>query len=162
MSPLIRLAFFLTAGLTLACNPARQQAKAIQIEFGTKPTVVYKTKKDYSKYVPILLSEDKTAVAAYPAPTDIYYKGQLAYPTALDNGYWLDNRGINKQVAFLDITYEEYATLAAAPSKQTLMERIHDSDPLLACYDCGNLTDIDKLNILIAGKALDKCKDLLQ
>ena len=86
--------------------------------------VVYKTSKDYSAFVPVILSADKKEIVSYPAPTDVYYRGKLAYPVALKNGYCLDIRGINEYAAFTDFTYQEYAALKTAPTKEELMKRI--------------------------------------
>jgi len=99
--------------------------------------IVYKTTKDYFSFVPVILSADKKEIVSYPAPTDVYYMGKLAYPVALKNGYYLDNRGINKYVAFTNYTYEEYAALKSAPSKDELIKRIIDKNPLLEIIYCG-------------------------
>ncbi len=125
------------------------------------PTIIYKTKKDYSNYVPVILSDDKTAVVSYPAPKDVYYKGQLAKPVLLNDGYLLDVRGISKDVAFTSITYEEYANLETTPSADSLMSLIIDNDPLIELYNCGNrykFTDpVTEINRLIDNGALGKC-----
>src|ERR1035437_9891940 len=70
------------------------------------PTMVYKTKADYSKNVPVTLSDDKSVIISYPAPIDLKPGGSFATPTLLQDGYLLDNRGINAKVAFLKMTYE--------------------------------------------------------
>ncbi len=62
--------------------------------------IIYQTKNDYSKFVPVILSEDKKSIESYPDIKDIYLNGNLAYPTQLHHGYWLDNRGISKNVAY--------------------------------------------------------------
>lgn len=55
----------------------------------------------------------------------------------LDDNYLLDNRGINENVAFLSITYEDYIKLTKAPTPDELMNMLMDKDPLLEMYDCG-------------------------
>lgn len=152
----------LLAVALISCNTARKQAEDIQIEFGTKPTIIYKTTEDYSAFVPVMLSEDKRSIVAYPGPADVYYKDTLAYPTPLADGYWLDHRGINNRVAFLDITYEEYAKMSQKLLPEQLVKHIQDKAPLVACYDCGSVKEIDQLNILIKGKALSKCRNLME
>ena len=99
--------------------------------------VVYKTSKDYSAFVPVILSADKKEIVSYPAPTDVYYRGKLAYPVALKNGYCLDIRGINEYAAFTDFTYQEYAALKTAPTKEELMKRIIDKHPVQEIIYCG-------------------------
>lgn len=116
-------------------------------------TVVYKTTRDFSDYVPVIMDENQERIVSYPAPTDIYYKGQLAKPTALADGYWLDNRGINEHVAFLSYTYEEYSRLGEVPDIQLLESRIMERYPLLEMYDCGKRVrggnEVEELNLLI-------------
>ena len=109
--------------------------------------VIYKTTKDYSQNVPIILSEDKTQIVSYPHPTDLFFGGKLALPTQLNKGYLLDNRGIGKNVAFLKYTYAEYSKLQTLPSLRELYENIIDKDPLIELWDCGtkaNFTDLEK------------------
>jgi hypothetical protein len=99
--------------------------------------VVYKTKADYSKYVPVNLSDDKSRITSYPAPQDVYTDGKLALPTPLAHGYWLDNRGIGPNSCFIKITYEEYAKLPQSPSPDELYKLIIDKDPFTEMYDLG-------------------------
>ena len=114
--------------------------------------IVYKTRNDYSSLVPVIMNDAKTKIISYPAPSDIYYNGSLAKPTKLKNGYYLDNRGINKNVVFVDYTYEEYAALDQTPTIETLMSKIRDRYPLSEMIDCGirsqytnEVEDINKL-----------------
>ena len=102
---------------------------------------IYKTKQDYSRLVPVLMDETRTRIVSYPAPTDLKTNGRLAYPTPLDNGYWLDNRGITPQAAFLSYTYEEYSRLTEVPSVKELETRIVDRQPFTFIMACGRRTD---------------------
>ncbi|MDR2653450.1 MAG: hypothetical protein LBC68_14285 [Prevotellaceae bacterium] len=115
--------------------------------------VVYKTTKDYSQNVPVILSDDKKQIVAYPHPNDLYYNGKLALPESLHNGYLLDNRGIGKNVAFLKYTYKEYSKFAEVPSLDELYKNIIDKYPLTELWDCGkqaSFTDLQKqLNEII-------------
>src|ERR1044071_4992028 len=90
-------------------EPAKDSVLSPQFTPGP-PAIVYKTKADYSNYVPVILSEDKSKIVSYPDPKDV----QSAAPVKLKNGYLLDNRGINKNVAFLRWTYEEYKKFPVA------------------------------------------------
>lgn len=129
-------------------------------------TFIYKTKQDYNKFVPITLSEDKSEITSYPHPKDVFYNGELAYPTELNGGYLLDNRGITSNVAFLNITYEEYNQLENAPSSEELFPMILDDDPLVEMYNCGNRftfkNGIADLNKLIENNGLADCKCLVK
>lgn len=100
--------------------------------------IVYKMKQDYSRQVPVELSPDRTEVVSFPGIRDIYLHEGFAYPTKLEDGYFLDNRGIGPQVAFLRLTYDEYSKLELTPSASLLMNLILDADPILEMYDCGN------------------------
>jgi hypothetical protein len=99
--------------------------------------IVYKTVKDYADKVPVIMDKNRVKIVSYPAPSDVYYNGNLAKPAALKNGYLLDNRGINKDVAFLEYTYEEYSQLKEAPSMSELLAKIIDKEPLQIMFDCG-------------------------
>jgi len=129
------------------------------------PIWVYKTKKDYRNYVPVLLSADKSRIVSYPAPADLLDGATLRKPLQLKDGYLLDQRGIGVNVAFLNLTYEEYASLPEAPSKKVLLELIQDADPLLELCNCGSrnaFTGIaEQLDQLIDdGTLRQKCKTI--
>ena len=107
--------------------------------------VIYKTAKDYRNNVPISLSNDKTTIVSYPHPADLVLGENMALPAPLHNGYLLDNRGINKNVAFLKYTYTEYAKLKEVPTLQELQRSIIDKDPLTELWDCGNEVNFTNL-----------------
>ena len=116
------------------------------------PTIIYKTVKDYNKNVAIYLSEDKKTITGYPDPSDV---SSESYPTPLKKGYLLDNRGIGKNIAFISLTYEEYAALKKVPSISEFENMIIDRDPIKEMYYCGNrgtYSDISELNKLIDNK----------
>ncbi len=121
------------------------------------PIVIYKMNKDYSENVPITLTDDGDAIASYPHPRDVYTRGELAKPTQLAKGYWLDNRGINEHVAFLSYTYEEYAALPDAPSFDDIKAHIIDRDPIKEMWISKNhfsRDNLDELNRIIKHKEL--------
>ena len=128
------------------------------------PVIIYKTKMDYSSNVPVILSDDKSRITSYPGIKDIMYKGNFAYPTELTDGFLLDNRGINENVAFLDYTYEEYSKLDKTPASDELMGHIMEYDPLVEMYNCGTRYDyknmVDELNTIIAEGSYKGCEKL--
>ncbi len=128
------------------------------------PCIVYKTRKDYSMYVPVMLSPDKSKVESYPDIKDIYYNGKFAVPTLLVDGYLLDNRGIGPQVAFMWYTYEEYSKLPSTPPAANIMGVLQDKDPLTEMYQCGRRSDYkdieQELNDLIRSGKLNTFKKL--
>lgn len=122
--------------------------------------IVYKTQKDYYRNVPVIMTADGKALESYPDIRDIYFQGQLAYPTRLEQGYLIDNRGINIRVAFLKITYEEYAQMKATPSAGELLRMIEDRDPLIEMYSGGLRSrwanPVEEINALIRSGSLDR------
>jgi len=123
------------------------------VSAATPPALVYKTRKDYSQFVPVTMNVEKTKIVSYPDPTDIYYKGKLAYPTHLSKGYLLDNRGISTNVAFLDYTYETYSQLKEPLTMDLMMRHLLDKSPLIELWNCGSRPgfkdEVKELNFLI-------------
>jgi len=130
------------------------------------PLVVYKTKKDYFDKVPVTLSDDKTRVVSYPAPSDIKRNGQYILPTRLKDGYLLDNRGISKNSAFLRFSYDDYYTMDNIPTAERLMNYVVDDAPFAEMYDCGTKSDFDnpveQLNRKIENGEISEYQDLLK
>ncbi|MDQ2770942.1 MAG: hypothetical protein M3Y54_10635 [Bacteroidota bacterium] len=141
----------------------RKPARKAHAVASSAPALLYKTKGDYEDLVPVTLSDDRRSIVAYPAPGDI--SGHLPRPTALAQGYWLDNRGIGPNTAFLKLTYADYAQLSTAPSLADMEAMIMDRDPLTALCDCGPraayANPTADLNALIAaGRLPSRCKVL--
>jgi len=148
---------------TTSGGQSKQEKESFTPDFSNgPPVIIYKTKADYFNNVPVILSEDKTKVVSFPAPSDLYYKAKLATPFILEKGYLLDNRGINKNVAFLDYLYKDYVSFEKTPSVDTIMEHIIDKDPLLEFYNCGNRLlmkdEISECNHLIDQDLLGNCR----
>jgi hypothetical protein len=147
-----------TPGTTAAPEKQKQAVVA------SPPCIIYRTKENFNKNIPVGLSEDKSAIISYPDIKDIYYKGELAYPTELKDGFYLDNRGIGPNVAFTEFTYESYARLDKTPSSDELFGRIISNDPLTDMYQCGTRSQYadpaKELNDIITSGKLDKCKKL--
>jgi len=127
--------------------------------------LVYKTKKDYRKLVPVILSSDRSTIISYPHPSDLATGNGYSLPVSLKQGYLLDKRGIGPEVAFLKLTYEEYAALKELPNLQEMYSWIVEKDPLELMCDCGAqsaFSDMEKqLNDLIdQQKLLITCKKL--
>ena len=130
----------LISGVIVSCCGAKK-AKNMKSEQklllqGPK-VIIYQTRSDYSKLVPIILSDDKNSIESYPDIKDVYFNGILACPTQLHKGYWLDNRGIGINVAFIKLTYEEYSKLSKTPLPEELMDMITDAQPLVSMFSCG-------------------------
>ncbi len=127
-----------------------------------QPVIVYKTKADYNNLVPVTLDETHTRIVSYPHPADLKHSlSGYTTPTELNNGYLLDNRGVGKNTAFLNYTYEEYAALPDAPSMEEMMARIVDKNPFIELWNCGSAGEykerVTELNRLI-DKGFPNCK----
>jgi hypothetical protein len=160
----------ISGSLLMACSKSAvtsgsaSNVKSGQSSVPSPPCIVYKTKSDYFNNIPVILSDDQTRIVSYPDVKDVYFKGNLAYPTVLNDGYLLDNRGIGPNVAFLSITYEQYSKMVKTPSSEELFELIIDKDPLKEMIQCGNrskYTDIEnELNTLISSGKIKTCTKL--
>ncbi len=143
---------FVFSTMIIACNSKKKLSNEEQqksdnelvVVDATHPLIIYKTKGDYSDFVPVILSEDKQKIVSFPDPTDLYFHGELAKPVNLSDGYLLDVRGIGPNVAFTSITYETYAAMSKPPSIEELLSAILDSDPIVELYVCSSGVDHEK------------------
>lgn len=124
------------------------------------PVIIYKTSKDYFNNVPVGLSDDKSSIVSYPDIADVFYQGELAYPTRLAGGYLLDNRGIGINSAFIKYTYEEYSRLNATPSAETIYNLIIDKNPFIEIYVLSCKKDTSEINRLIFSGLKENCKKI--
>ena len=120
--------------LLVSCQTARVPVQADQAQ---AHLIIYRTLADYDHLVPVTLNETRDRIISFPAPSDLYFEGELALPVKLDQGYLLDRRGIGKNSAFTSFTYEAYSRLDAPPSPEELYKSIIDKDPFESIYDCG-------------------------
>ncbi len=155
--------FFISCKCTKPTKAVASQAVGSNFKTTGPAAVIYKTKKDYSQFVPVNLSDDGSKIISYPAPTDVFYNDTLALPTPLKNGYWLDNRGVNLHSVFINITYEAYSKLQNAPSLDDMYAKIIDKNPFTEFYACGLKSSYGEdfatnLNKLIDAGGLQQCK----
>ncbi len=132
----------------------RMSNSEVSLLLPSAPAVIYKTIRDFSNYVPVIMDEDRTRIVSYPDPNDLTLNGKPVKPTQLLNGYFLDNRGINKNVVFLKYTYEAYINFPSPPSLAEMLSNILEKYPLVEMYSCGlrhEYTDLVKdMNLIIA------------
>lgn len=130
------------------------------------PAIVYKTKKDYSNYVPVELSEDGKSIVSYPSREDILMdSSSLLMPDQLSQSYYLDNRGISSRTVYLKMTLNEYAHLDTALSLQDMYGMILDKKPFESMCHCGNKSVFDsivpQLNAIIEKDSLKQlCREI--
>jgi hypothetical protein len=156
--------FFMGCSRSVAPSGAPVSAKQVESSVPSPPCLIYKTSADYTKNVPVIMSDDGTTIVSYPDVRDLFYKGVLAYPTRLNDGFLLDNRGIGPHVAFLSVTYEAYSKLDMTPSLSELIGLIIDKDPLIEMYQCGSRSQYAdpeaELNAIISSGKLGTCRRL--
>jgi len=124
--------------------------------------VIYKTKKDYSACVPVVLSDDKKKIVSFPAVSDLK-AGNMEMPVRLHKKYWYNKYGVNANTAFLKITIQDYAKLPPNTSAEELYKLIDDPSPITKLCDCGTrlprANSVDQLNRMIDRFQLHKkCK----
>ena len=96
--------YFLTGLILISCthqvSPSVSAAgsKRGTVGVSSPPCIIYRTRSDYSMYVPVTLSADKIKIVSYPDIKDIYFNGKLSVLTLLADGFLLDNRGIRLQI----------------------------------------------------------------
>lgn len=127
----------ISLALLFAYSQAVSQELKGRTPAATARIIVYKTKGNYNNLVPVSMSEDGKKITSYPAPTDLRSGKSYRTPTKLNKGYLLDNKGINKNVAFLKLTYAQYAQKKSAPTVEELYKLIYKKGPLAEIYDCG-------------------------
>lgn len=105
--------------------------------------VIYKTNRDVSNHVSVVLTPDHMSIASFPAPSDV---GTFSTPLHLAEGWLLDRRGgIGSNTAFLTYTYSEYSALTQTPSPNDLMTAIIPGITVTEAYRL-NLTLSHALN----------------
>ncbi|MDO9581446.1 MAG: hypothetical protein Q7J06_12940 [Bacteroidales bacterium] len=161
-------------------TPILQENKKMEgMEGVTSPgQTIYKTKGDYYDlaYVGMFYNQfGKWVVSSPPAVVTMKIRMESpdweVRPEKLHKGYFLDKgaggTGIKHQMAFLKLTYEEYASLKKQPSVDELFDLIIDDNPITELYECGasyNLIGdiyykdddfINKINEIIDNNQLD-------
>lgn len=100
----------------MSCDKGRIQDNTIH---------VYRPKQDYSIYVPIELSLDKTKITSAP--------GRCEPPLKLINGFFLGSTmGVN--TAYLSLTIEEYNSHDPLLGVDSLYKYIMEIDPFFEYY----------------------------
>ncbi len=169
----MKYSFVLMLVLAFSCKSKPQTKEVLPVlfhpSFNPGPHVmVYKTSGDFRFNVPVLLSENDSDIVSYPDPADIRsveVKG--FYPGSLKREYLIDNKGISKHVAFLKLTYDEYAKLDTVPSFKTLKSWIMAKNVITELCDCGDkagYSNIEKqINEMIEQDSLHTiCKTIIK
>ena len=153
--------FLLPFLMGACCVNKNHSAKNVDLLFAFPDIVIYKTTKDYTNNVPIIMNAERTRVVRYPAPTDLRRGDRYATPILLDNGYLLDCYGITQNVVFLDYTFEQYANLLQAPALDEMMMHIIDKNPLVELWNCGKSSQyktLEDINVIVQSNFRDCLK----
>lgn len=125
--------------------------------------IIYKTKNDYSAFIPVIMNDDRTKIIWYPSKETLKFEGKITRPLRLNKGYLLDNNNINANVAFLNFTYEQYLNFKQMPSEELMLQYILEKYPLTEMYDCGIRSEfrdlVSEINVLI-DRGLKNCKKI--
>lgn len=151
----------LMSATMIGCSAPKESASTVKENsiteshtYALPPVVVYKTTKDYYDKVPVGLSSDKKSIVSFPGKGDVRMGDGYATPVRLHDGYLLDRRGVGRNSAFTDITYEEYAKIENVTRKM-LMEHILDSEPFEEMWvGEGRRVSSDSINAIIDSKKL--------
>ena len=163
--------FILLLSITIiACSNIRNEIDRDEANFvpsySSPPfVIIYKTKSDYDSLVPVGLNEDKSQIISYPAPSDIRSIYGFPTPIRLRDNYLLDQRGINANSAFLDISYSEYSKYEKSPDTDTLMKHIIDNNPFTEIWNCGSKysysDEVKEINNIIKSKKINIFKKIV-
>lgn len=120
---------------------------------------IYKTSGHYIDNIPVTLDASRSMIVSYPAPGDLTFP-----PVSLDDGYILDQRGVNGNTAFTTFTYSQYRSLPEAPSAMALFEAIIPGSRVTDIVELPMTmteaaTDTSRVNALIRG-GLPGCRVL--
>jgi hypothetical protein len=106
------------------------------------------------------MNAERTEIIEVPHPVDFIHQGKLAFPVALNQGYWIDNLGITPDIAYLRFTIENYSKLDEPLSVDIMKRYILDAYPLTEMYICGYRSEyrdvFRELNVLVA-RGLTNC-----
>lgn len=153
------LLFVLLVSLFTMCKTNKPVSP---VQNATMPLIIYKTKADYSRLVPVQMNKAKDKIISYPAPGDLTFRDKPAIPEKLKHGYLLDNMGIGANSAFTSYTFEDYAQRKSAPALKELMDHIIDNDPFTEIWQCGSRNEVktmEELNTLI-DSGFESCKSM--
>ncbi len=157
MKQVILIAFVM---LMVSCNATKVNTGMLEAQ---APLIIYKTRADHVHHVPITLNSTKDKITSYPAPSDLFFEGELALPVKLKEGFLLDRRGISANTVFTSYTYEEYSKLESVPPIEELMDSVIDTDPFVSIYDCGKRGSykdlVKEINTKIR-KGMEGCKEI--
>lgn len=150
---LLILATSISSCSTKKATTTKKAAFTSQVGVTGPHVIIYKTRADYFDLVPVTLSPDNKKITGYPSHGDLVQGKNFRTPTRLNKGFLLDNRGINENVAFIDMTYEQYTMQMRPIPTSELYLMLRDKDPLKEMYDMGKRSDyqdiVKELNALI-------------
>ncbi len=109
-----------TVSLFCSCEKVKEKDTTIQI-------YKFESGMDYSNYVPVELTIDKTKITSNPSEVN------SRWPVKLVSGYYLNgSMGVNS--GYLSLTVEEYNSYDILPGVDSLFKLLVEKDPYLEYY----------------------------
>lgn len=147
---MIRVLIFFTATLFLSCGTSKKRESNQMNTTSSNllpPVYVYKTKKNFSKLLPVTLSPDKKEIIGYPHPKDVVNDSSYNYPSKLFGDYWIDRIGINVNTGYLNITLKDYAELSEPLTPTQMMSILIEDSPFLEIWIPKKGVDVNVISI---------------
>lgn len=117
------------------CGLPLVNESSIEPQKEIRKIIVYKSKKDFSIFVPIHLTKDKKNIIGYPAKEDLKSLGHTN-ALAVENGYYIDLVGVNSNSVFTSFTLESYQKISTTPSLEEFKNHIIELNPFEEMYIC--------------------------
>lgn len=140
-------------------KPIQQQKEEVGAIF--PGAIVYKTAKDYSKYVWVGLYPDKSKISSYPSTKDSIPLSVFQ----LDSGYYTHG-SVGQLSVPINITTIDYMKMPEPPDTLYMYNLILDKNPFKEIYQCAYLNPVNQESIDIINSYIDnnqlgeKCKKL--
>ena len=117
------------------------------------PTIVYKTRNDYSNNISVCYKNGE--ITCTPGPTDAIHQR----PVKLSNGYLLKKMSGG---VFLNITIDELINYKGDWVELIKVKNIIDYHPFTEIYSCPSGLSVDEINKIIeSGELKTKCENII-
>jgi len=163
----LRISILILSITLFGCVSKKKNASNGPDSIGTSQALahqyIYKQKYDFSEKLPVVLSEDKQLILAYPDPLDVSLDTLIRCPVKLFKDYWFDRIGIGVNTGYVDILLRDYARLAEPPRMEFMRSKLIEKEPFQEVWDCGIRGEItvNEVNELILQDSLIKrCKQI--
>lgn len=127
---------------------------------------IYKTRYNYSDLIPVVLNDSKSEILSMPTKEVLINNdGSINHPSQLSNGYLISHDfDFNKNIAFLDLTIEEYINSDKLPNAEEQIKYVKDFEPFreLYIFKCDkNKNPVEEVNRLITSNKIRELPTLI-